>query len=503
MIVVPGWQVWAQHLPGIAMSNYAGINALYHNPAFVADSRYNVHVNVAGAQMYVGNNYVKYGAPFSMFAYITDSANDKYKNSRGQVEFPRTYLIEKLNGKPKYLNTGGDLRLPSIMFNLFHSRVGIAFSSRGRFFVNASEVTEPIARVIAKTTRPRDLRNTLYENQSGRLHMNGFGEVAFTLGGVLMNNETQFLKVGATVKRLIGLYTAHVIIDQSSFRVLPDQTWDNRKQYISVDEIHVKYAITRDAGYENVQPAWLLSNGPPGSGWGFDIGAVYEIRPDIQKFTYREKGERKQDPSKNKYKYRIAASLTDIGKIHFRNPAYVIQQETHAVNKEFRFDNFQDLDGSEGLYNAINTALEGGPSLAPNFRSVLPAAFQASVDYHHRDNIYVNALWVQNMIPKDAFGMKAESVLSVTPRYEHKWYEFSVPLSLLNHYRSPAIGLAGRAGPVWIGTDNLTAMLNIGNPRAFSFYFGLSAGLYRQGPESQIKCWPPQDSWLRRIFTKR
>ncbi|WP_439556351.1 DUF5723 family protein, partial [Dyadobacter sp.] len=363
----------------------------------------------------------------------------------------------------------------------------------------------PLARLISKTAQLEDLQETTFANQSGQLHFNALGEVALTLGGIVVDNETEFLKVGFTVKRLIGLYNAHAIIDNSAYNILPDEAYENRRRYINVQQINVKYAITRDEGFQNIKPspAWLLGGAPPGSGWGFDIGAVYEYRPDINKYSYTERGERKRDPSKNKYLYRVAVSLTDIGWVHFKNPAYLLQQETHTTNKEFRFDSFQKLQGSEGLFNAINSSLDGGQTMAPNFKSVLPMAFQASVDYHVQSKIYVSGLWVQNLISQGAFGMKAESFLAVTPRIEHKWYELSVPVSLMNRYRSPAIGLAGRAGPLWIGTDHLTGLLNIGNPKAFNLYFGISAGLFRRPPESPNQCWPREDSWIRRIFSKR
>ncbi|MCE6990770.1 DUF5723 family protein [Dyadobacter sp. CY323] len=495
----------SQHMPGVSMSNFAGTNALYHNPAFVADSRYSVYVNLVGTQFYTANNHVKYEAPYSFLSLITNTVSDEYRNERGALLFPRSYLREKLNGNFKYLNAGGDTRLPSVMFNMFKGKIGVGISTRLRYIINTSQVTEDLARLISKTTQLKELHNTVFENQSGKLHFNALGEIAFTVGGTVIDNEADYLKVGVTAKRLIGLYNAHAIIDNSSYDIQPDATYDNRRQYIHVNEINVRYGITHDEGFQNIKPtpAWLIGAAPPGGGWGLDIGAVYEYRPDINKYTYTEVGERKRDASKNKYLYRIAVSLTDIGRVHFKNPGYLMQQETHTVDKEFRYDSFQKLEGSEGLFNAINTSLDGGAPIAPNFKSVLPMAFQASGDYQVKPNVYVSALWVQNLISQNAFGMKAESYVAVTPRYEHKWYEISVPISLMNRYRSPAIGIAGRIGPLWLGTDHLTGLLNIGNPKAFNLYFGVSGGLFRRPPESQNKCWPPEDSWLRRIFTKR
>lgn len=495
----------SQHLQGVAMGNYSGINSLYHNPAFVLDNRYSVYVTGVGTQFYTANNHVRYDAPYSFLSLITNTVSDKYKNEKGVLQFPRSYLKENLNDNNKYMNAGGDTRLPSIMFQLFKGKVGMGVSTRIRYILNASGITEPLARLISKTTRLEELQGPIFENQSGQLHFNGVGELAFTLGGVVLDDETDFLKVGVTVKRIIGLYNAHVMIDNSSYNILPDPTWANKRQFINVNQINVKYGLTRDEGFQNIKPtpAWLFGGAPPGSGWGFDLGAVYEYRPDVQKFTYSEKGVRLKDASKNKYLYRVSVSLTDIGRVHFKNPAYVLQQEVHTQNKRLLFDDFQKMGSSEGAFLAVNKSLDVSGSLAPDFRSVLPMAFQASVDYNIKPKIYVSGLWVQNLISQSAFGMKAESVIAVTPRYEHKWYEISVPLTLMNKYRSPAIGLAGRAGPLWIGTDHLTGLLNIGNPRAFNIYFGISAGLFRRPPESQNQCWPPQDSWIRRIFSKR
>jgi hypothetical protein len=505
LLTVISFRGRAQHLPGVSMGNYSGTNALYHNPAFVSDNRYSLYVNFSGAQFYMGNNAVKYDAPYSFMALITNSVPNEYRNERGVTMFPRTYLKEKLNGKDKFMNVGGDIRLPSIMFPLMKGRAGIALTTRTRFMLNMDGLSEPLARLISQTTRLEGLQGPQFDSQSGRLHFNAMAELGMTLGGTVLDNETDFLKVGVTVKRLIGLYNAHAIIENSSFSLVPDPAYDNKRQIIEVNQIDAKYGMTRDEAFQDIRPtpAWLLGNAAPGSGWGLDIGAVYEYRPNINKYTYTEKGIRKHDASKNKYLYRIAVSLTDIGRVRFNNPNYLLQQEVQTANSQFTFDDFQKLQGSEGVFNAINSSLGVNGSIAPNVKSVLPMAFQTSVDYNLKPHVYVNALWVQNLVPHTAFGMKAESVIGVTPRYERKWYEISVPVVLMNRYRTPSIGLAGRAGPLWIGTDHLPGLLNIGKPKAFNLYFGLSAGLYKRPPESQNKCWPAEDSWLRRIFSKR
>ena len=495
----------SQHLQGIAMGNYSGTQALYHNPAFVSDSRYSVYVNFVGSQLYTANSGVRYNAPYSFLSLITNQVSNEYRSEKGAVLFPRAYLKERLNGRDKWLNAGGDTRLPSIMFGLFKNKIGVGLSTRVRYYVNGSGITEPLARLLSKTTRETDLQGQTFTDQSGKLNVNALAEVAMTIGGVVIDNESDFLKVGVTIKRLVGLYNANAEVRNSSYSIQPDPAWANRRYLIDAGNIDVKYGITKDEAFQDFRPSvsWLLGNSPAGSGWGLDLGAVYEYRPDINKYSYTEKGIRMHDASKNKYLYRIAVSLTDLGRVHFKNPTYLLQQEVKTTGGILRYDDFQNLQGSEGAFIAINRALGASGSQTADFHSILPMAFQASVDYNIQPKIYVNALWVQNLIPQSAFGMRAESMLSVTPRYEHKWYEISVPVSIMNRYSSPAIGLAMRAGPLWFGTDHLTGLLNIGNPKSFNLYFGLSAGLFRRPPEMANKCWPAEKSWLRRIFSRR
>jgi hypothetical protein len=496
----------AQHLPGIAMGNYSGTNALFHNPAFVSDSRFSVYGNLVGVQLYAANNHVQYNAPFSSIELLTKQVSDEYRDHQGKIRFKRSYLDEKINGNQKFLNAGGDIRLPSIMFGLFEGRMGIGITSRLRILGNFSNVSEPIARTITKKAGFQDIQNQVYTNQSANAHFNGFGEIGFTLGGTLIDQETDFVKIGLSVKRLVGLYNTYIQVDNATYQVQPTSDLINHASgKIQIDEIHVKYGTTRNDGLKNFQmsPAWLFGNVSPGNGWGIDLGAVYEYRPNIHKYQYTEKGVRRYDATQNKYLYKIAVSLIDVGRINFKNPYYLLQNEVHTTNKQLSTVDFNNSKTLEEIYYDVNEALGDKLNEAPLAKSVLPTSFQASIDYAVQKNIYLNALWVQNLIRPSAFGMKAESNFTITPRYEHRFYELSLPISVMNRYRSPAVGLAGRFGPFWLGTDHLIGLLNIGKPRAMNVYFGISTGLFRKPPKDPNPCWPAKQSLFKRIFTKQ
>ncbi len=496
----------AQHLPGVAMENYAGTQALYHNPAFVADSRYKVHVNLVGVSLYEANNHIRYNAPYSFLSLMTNNVPDQYRNEKGAIVLPRENLVEKRNARDRHLNIGIEGRLPSAMFSLRDGQFGVGLSTRVRTITNLTQTSIPIASTLRARGKDPGMLEKLYENQAATLHLNAVGELAFTAGGVLIDNDTDFFKVGATVKRLIGLYNAHILIDDGSYTIRTDPNYNNEKEYYDLAAVSARYGYTADGAYQNFKPTpgWILGPESAGGGWGFDVGMVYEYRPDANKYAYREKGERKLDGSKNKYLYRFSVALTDVGAVRFKNADYTRQYQVTTTNKSLRFDEFQELEGTAGFFGAINTSLATDTTArTTSFRSVLPTALQASLDYQLKPNLYVNALLVQNLISPGAFGMKGESVLAVTPRYETKWYQVSVPVSLMNRYGSLGIGLAGRVGPLWFGTDHLAGLLNLGKPKIFSLYAGISAGLYRRPPKSPNDCPPGDDSFFQRIFRRK
>ncbi len=494
----------AQHVPGVALGNYAGTHALYHNPALVSDSRHSVYLNLAGAQLYTANNHIRYDAPFSFFSFLTNTVPGKYRTERGTIDFPRTYLDQRINGHIKRLNAGGDIRLPSLQVNFARGRYGAAVTSRVRYTLNAANTTEGLARLVTGTTKDVNIQGQRFTGQSGSVHGNALGELAFTAGGVVLDNGTEFVKAGVTVKRLIGLFNAHIQADQLNFEVRPDPNFSNLRHRVIMEDINGSLGYTSDAAFQDFKPsgAWLFGNAPAGSGWGFDIGAVYEYRPDIHKYTYTEKGRERTDGSKNKYLYRISASLIDIGSVRFQNPFYVHTLEGRSNRGIIDFNTFLGLKGTDGFFAAMQRDLNlPAETRGGTFSTALPATAQLSIDYLVKPNVYVSTLWVQSLRRNGAPGMKQESVLAVTPRYETRWYEISAPVSLMNNYGSLGVGLAGRIGPLWMGTDHITGLFNIGKPKTFNVYFGVSAGLFRQPPGLQNKCWPPRGSFFRRLFS--
>jgi hypothetical protein len=479
----------AQQLLGVTGSNYAGTNALYHNPAQVTDSRHKLFVNLATFDHFVTNNYIGWDTPYSYAGFMLGTVPEQYRSEAGLVRYRTENFPETLNGKPKRAYQGIDLRGPSVLYTI-NDRFGVAVTSRGRFLMGFNDISEPVARLIRYGTTDLDGLQPNAQDNTLNLNVNGYAEVGGTLGAVVYDGGTDFVKAGLTLKRVVGLYSAHLLADNLDYRFVPVPR--SRRQNILIESADVRYGYTTEGALLDARPTpqFLLGNRSAGGGWGLDLGLVYEHRPDIGKYDYRERGTVKYDPGVNKYQYRVSLSLMDLGGIRYRNPNYVNAYEVSRTNRLIDGIAIGKLSGGDAYANAVSQVLALNPSDRQTaFRSALPTTFQASVDVNYRENVYVNVAWVQRLRRTDVIAAAVPSQLSVTPRYERKWLEAALPVVLFDEYRALTVGLALRLGPVFLGSDHLPGFANFGKPKGFNFYAGATVPILRRRPPGPDACW--------------
>lgn len=487
-----------QHLLGLSSSNYAGTNSLYLNPAFVVDNRLAVSLNLVTTDFFVTNNYLAYGAPYTFGKFVTNRVPEKYRSSRGRIIFSEDYIVEKLNGRDKRASVGTDLRGPSVLVTI-DDRNAVALTSRMRVGINVLNASENVARLMRYGPMSQGLVPDDAQNLSLSLNTNAFAEFGASYGRVLLNDGDWFVKGGITVKRLVGLFSDFLIAENASYRLVRDPDPTQRRRVVLIENIDAKFGYTLASAYENFRPTpgWIFGNNPAGAGWGADLGLVYEYRPNYKKYAFRQKGRQRLDPSHNKYKYRVSASLMDIGAVRYNNSAYVYRYDVVRQNlivDENRFVKLKDVDG---LHRAVDSTLAVGvPDRQSAFNSALPMALHLNFDVRVKPNVYVSGTWIQNLKPAQRIGMPAQSVLAIAPRYETKWVDVSMPISIIDMYSRLSVGLAARLGPLSVGTDNLGGILNIGNPRGINAYVALQAAIYRRKPQSENICQPDEKKGL-------
>lgn len=482
---------FSQQWLGVAPSNYSGTYGIYSNPANVADSRYKIFVNLAGANLDFINNYFGWGAPYSLIGLITNKVSDTYRAPNGAIIFRNSYADESLSNKTSTVFMATDLKGPALMLNFNKAGFAVGLTSRFRLLANMNNVTTPVARVLVNGTLLPDIYGVPQDNNHFTMNMNGYAEMGLTLGKIIWQQDEHFLKAGLTLKRVNGVMNIHYIANDLDYTI-DDIPARPRKQNVFFENAAGTYGLTKSGSIQSVSlnPNWLFGNASAGHGYGVDVGVVYEYRPEHRQYDIKTKKGWTTDATKNKYLYKISLALLDFGQIRFNNSNYVYQTNIAKTKVLIPPGTFNKIDSPEKLFNQMNNAFGlKDADYDHEFASPLPTALSANFDYKFSEKLYLNATWIQNLRNTKTIGMNQPSMLAFVPRLESKWLELSLPIALQNNYHNLTVGLAGRLGPLFIGTDNLAGVLNIGKPKGISAYFGLFLPIFNKLPEPPNPCY--------------
>jgi hypothetical protein len=81
--------------------------------------------------------------------------------------------------------------------------------------------------------------------------------------------------------------------------------------------------------------------------------------------------------------------------------------------------------------------------VADHFSMALPTALSIQADFNVYKNLFLNATIVKGFAHGTHPGVRAPDIYSLTPRLEKKWFEVSVPFSVLhyNHWQPRGFGI--------------------------------------------------------------
>lgn len=431
----------AQESIGIGISNYSPSNSLLLNPSSIVDSKTFLDIHLAGASVFVRNN----------FAYIPGGqASLTNPSSFGNIE------------EPGYNYGGGPFRAytdilaqgPTITATLGRHSFGLYTGFRTMADVRGigertiRYVTEGFqyGPYIGEETRVRNLRVTAA----------GWAEFGLSYGTILHQQGSNMITAGIHVKRLIGVSGVGVRLNDWHFLVADSnrmETYNLRGRY----------------GFR--EPAWNS-----GQGWGMDIGFTYKrTKGGVTNYVpHLPKG----GCETCDYDYKLSVALLDLGRISF-DPEFFAS--TFDENDTTNFDDFgsQNPEGAEEVVSLIEEGLGGSDSgETTNFRIVMPAAISAQFDYNIGYNFYANASLILGAPWRNSLGLQRAALLSITPRYEIKRFEVALPISL-HEVRDPMIGAMVRLNSIIIGTDNLGAWLGNNDIYGADIYFHVKYTIFK------------------------
>ncbi len=458
----------AQDFLGYINSNYAGVTGTDLQPASVVDSRYQVDISLMGSSLSFYNNHV--GIKKSAFKHTGGLFSGDYPAFQ-DTAFAENYLIRRFTPEAKSLYVANQLYLPSFLVTI-NDKNAFALKWKIRSLVNVDGVSNDLATLVSNKLDYPALFSLKLHNEKLSIQTMSWAEYGLTYGRVLKDEGTHFLKAGASIKLIQGLQAAYMYIDDLNYEFTTDST-------VSLFHTHVNYghSTNYDVGENSIKYKYVSN-----PTLGFDLGVVYEWRPDFEKFRYDMDGEKDlYRKDQNKYKLRMGLSLLDIGKVKFkrgpRSQDFIADVNFWDLSK-LNITSVQELDDT--LRKRFLTTDGTG-----SFKMNLPTTLSAQFDYNIYKDFYINftpyyLFKFKNKITK----VHDVSTFSLTPRWDHKWFGAFVPFSY-DAMRHTKVGLGLRVGPLIVGTNNITPLISKKDLYGADIYFMIKIPVMYKRPKDR------------------
>ncbi len=443
----------AQQLPGISTGTYSGVNGVFANPANVVDSRYRWDVNLFGLNLGVGNDQASFN-----LNKLSELAGDSLSN----------IFIGK-NGESTNALLNLAMHTPSFMLQV-GKKDGIAITSRARVLFNAHNLDGELAnRFMEDNEDMDDLPYSIGSTQNMIVNANAWAELGFSYGRVLLDGGPHFLKAGITAKYLAGIGNTHLQLGKIQATLDYDDVEEDAYLKDATGRVSVGVGGVNVSDFDAGNLTKFES-----SGFGTDIGVVYEYRPDNDENT-----------SSNKYKFRVGLSITDMGSVKYKkDPTSTGGYDLSITGAERLYlSEFDDIS-MDGIKQKLDdlpqyfTAVDDGRS--QTYRVSLPTSIHGVVDYHVYSGFYVGVQGTVSAVNVSSkpYNSQYHSSISLTPRYENSWLGLYLPLQH-NGLTGTNIGSALRLGPLYVGSGSILSAL-FQESKQVDVFFGIRFGMTKK-----------------------
>ncbi len=460
--------IHAQYFLGLRASQWGGVTNVGFNPA-IADNRLKFDMTIIGMGATMSNNYLG----ISRKALFNP---DLFSNDNSQ----KVNFKENLNGKPKNVYQSFQIQGPlSFMFTfgkkMERHKYAIALTYNVNSVTNIDNISQKLARIafwgagsVADSIDAFDYRQ-LQQRDLALQHMT-WVDYGITYSQVILDKDKHMLKGGVTLKLLQGIWATNTFIEDVDYRF---QNFDTISIYDSRAKINLSPKLPSSVEYFAQDSAQSISDNIPGylkelmnfgdakPTVGADISFVYEYRPKKDNYQYEMDNQRWYDREKSLYTVQAGFSITDIGRIKFKNSKY--SYDFSADKRDWYVKDFSAVEGYKSIGDTIRLLAADSLGFRINsnptgtFGMWLPMRINIWADYNPVPFFGVHAL--ASIAP--ALGKEGRvrhiSTFTLTPHIDWRCLGLYLPLSYDVQGNFNA-GATVRLGPVIIGTQDLLGL---------------------------------------------
>ena len=416
-------QVFGQERLGISNSNYSSTNSIFLNPSSSVDSKTYMQLNLVGANAFISSN-MAYLPKFSAWSLLSGAVPDP--------------VLVQPKGK-EYLIATVNVEALSYVISTMEYGLGVFF--RVRSVANAKNIPYDVATQLVDPDS--DLENSTPQRlvlKNAALRNMSWAEYGINAGKLFRREPNDLFALSANLKYLTGININYKLINEL------DATLS--------DTLYQVDALQAKDRYNDV--AWNS-----GKGFGMDLGFTYKkMLKDINNYFVHA---RRSNCVTIDYKYKIGVSLLDLGFINFKKNTYSFDVDTSNINAY----------ANEGITNNLAPLY----TLNKPIWAVTPSALALQGDYNFENSVFLNLTVIKNLVPDGVVGVQGSNLLCVTPRYETKNFEVSLPFTL-QRFRYPHLGVGLRFRSLVVGVDNVIPFVTKANTKQFGVYFNLGISLF-------------------------
>jgi hypothetical protein len=141
---------------------------------------------------------------------------------------------------------------------------------------------------------------------------------------------------------------------------------------------------------------------------------------------------------------------------------------------DMNLEDLKNISNADEFTQLASQAIAGNGSLTATngpLRIWLPAAFAFQGEVALHKHFFIHGLAIQRIILSSQQVLRPNSI-TVTPRYETKYFAAGIPIDWYDYHRMMVGGYV-RLGPLVLGSDNLAALFIPSKFEGADFYVGL------------------------------
>ncbi len=426
----------AQFFNGVSTSNYMGVSTTFINPANLCTSASRFSIDLGGVQSLANLNQG-----------IIDT-RELMRSGDLIVDTNATGLLD----------LGTKVEVRPLGFSFKSKKVAFAFTTRVRSDINFSTNDPKFVDVLARGFDEVDYANLTVDRTF--LNMSLVGDIGLSASMPIMSTSKFKIFGGGTLRFYTGGTNTGINIDKLDYNYndIDDTVTVNSADlsaYFGTPDLEQLNGVTNTSELMDV----LWSSNAPTS-MGGDLGVTCVI------------GDANNPGG---YKVKIGASVTDIGKIKYPDARGL---EVHGGAKfvpsevefnSFAYDSILAVMRDLGFNPQTPSAVKSGVGL--------PTTLHLTGDWSIKQNVFVHGYLGLPLRSRGAgYSVANPTFLTVTPRFQMRMVDVSMPVTYDMTYNNFQVGLGARIYFLYFGTQNIAGLFQ-DYARSSSVYAGISFGL--------------------------